>query len=60
MSGPREPRFDERDVVLGAGLLLLSVGSGWVFLPLGLIVPGAVLTVLAVVWARPPHRGRER
>ena len=55
-------RFDEGDVVLGVGVLLLSGGAGWVYPPLGLIVPGVVLTYLALFWARPnrPSTRKER
>lgn len=49
-------RFDEFDAVLGLGLLLLSAGAAWVYAPLGLIVPGGILTALAVAWARPVRR----
>lgn len=55
-------RFDERDLVLLVGLLLLGAGCGWIFLPLGLLVPGLVL-VLVALWpgprsARPHSRTR--
>jgi len=49
-------RFDEADAVLVVGLVLLSAGSGLVYAPLGLIVPGTVLTGLAVFWTRPVRR----
>lgn len=49
-------RFDEFDAVLAVGLLLLSSGAAWVYPPLGLIVPGGILTTLAVAWARPARR----
>ena len=49
-------RFDEFDAVLAFGLLLLSSGAALVYLPLGLIVPGVVLTAVAVAWARPARR----
>lgn len=40
--------FDMRDVFLFAGLLLLSAGLWSVYAPLSFIVPGAMLTYLAV------------
>lgn len=49
-------RFDEADVVLVVGLLLLSAGAALVYLPAGLIVPGVVLTGLALLWTRPMRR----
>lgn len=40
--------FDMRDVFLFAGLALLAAGLWHVYVPLSFIVPGAVLTYLAV------------
>lgn len=53
-------RFDEGDAVLAVGVLLLSGGAGWVYPPMGLIVPGVVLTYLALFWGRRPASRKER
>jgi hypothetical protein len=41
-------QVDARDVVLGVGLALLGAGLWLVFVPAAFIVPGAVLTYVAV------------
>jgi hypothetical protein len=41
-------QVDARDLVLAFGLVLLSVGLYQFFAPLAFIVPGAVLTYVAV------------
>ncbi len=45
------------DVHVYGGLLLLSVGAGWVYRPAGLIVAGVGLLALGV-WALVPRPGR--
>lgn len=52
--------LDERDAVLGIGVLLLSGGCGWVYPPMGLIVPGVVLTYLALFHGRRAASRKER
>lgn len=39
---------DRRDVLLGAGLALLSLGAGMIAAPFAAIVPGAIITWLAI------------
>lgn len=40
--------FDVRDVMLATGLVLLSVGLWQVSPPAALIVPGAIITAVAI------------
>jgi hypothetical protein len=47
--------LDVHDVVFVVGLGLLAAGCFAVFWPLGLIVPGAILTGLGIYTARPPR-----
>jgi hypothetical protein len=44
--------FDRRDAVGLAGVFLLGLGFAFVYPPLGAIVPGAVLTAIAVFGVR--------
>jgi hypothetical protein len=48
--------FDLRDIVFVFGLGLLAAGCFAVYWPLGLIVPGAILTGLGIYAARLPTR----
>lgn len=41
-------RFDRRDFVGLLGLVLIGVGLGLVWLPAALIVPGAILSGVAI------------
>lgn len=50
----RPSRFDVTDVVAVLGLVLLSAGAGMIYLPLGLVVPGAAL--IAVAWINAGRR----
>ena len=45
--------LDVRDVVLLCGVLLLAGGCGWIYAPLGAIVPGAIFVWMALA---PGHR----
>lgn len=47
-AGGGQGRFDRRDFVGLAGLVLIGAGLGWIFPPAGLIVPGAILTGVAI------------
>lgn len=49
------------DLLAALGVLLLAAGAGWVYTPLALIVPGAILLALALLGARrpPPRRSLE-
>ncbi len=40
--------FDIRDAMLASGLILLSIGLSQVWPPAALIVPGAIITAIAV------------
>lgn len=44
--------LDGRDVVLGVGLTLIAVGVWPLFQPAALIVPGVVLTYVAIFGVR--------
>lgn len=44
--------FDRRDAIGAAGVFLLGLGFAFVYPPLGAIVPGAVLTAIAVFGVR--------
>lgn len=48
----RRGNLEARDVLGLAGLSLLGIGFAFVWLPLGLIVPGGVLVYLAI-WGVP-------
>lgn len=43
---------DRRDILGGTGLMLLGMGMAFVWVPLGLIVPGAILVAIAVFGVR--------
>ena len=43
--------FDRYDVIAALGLALLSAGLVWVWWPLALIIPGALLLVIGVIGA---------
>jgi hypothetical protein len=48
--------LDLSDLLVLLGLVLLGIGLWWVWPPLGLIVPGAVLLIVGLVtamWRRP-------
>lgn len=45
-------RIDLADVLAAAGLALLAVGLGMVYLPLALIVTGAIVLALGIVGSR--------
>jgi hypothetical protein len=47
-AGDGQGRFDRRDFVGLAGLVLVGAGAGWIFPPAGLIIPGAILTAVAI------------
>jgi hypothetical protein len=49
---PTSNDFDRRDLVGLAGVFLLGLGFAFVWPPLGLIVPGAILTAIAVFGVR--------
>lgn len=51
--------FDVRDAMLGVGLVLLAFGLAKVWAPAALIVPGAVLTYVAIRGTRGPAEGAE-
>ena len=56
MSDERKPgRFDGRDVILLAGGLLLAVGAGAAWLPLG---PAVLGTLLLGLWIDTTPRAR--
>ena len=40
--------FDARDVILGVGLCMMSAGLFFVWSPAALIVPGTILTFVAI------------
>ncbi len=40
--------FDVRDVLLGSGLVLLSIGLWQVWPPAALIVPGSIISAVAI------------
>jgi hypothetical protein len=44
--------FDARDLVLAAGLALLSIGLALVWMPAAFIAPGAILTYVAIFGQR--------
>lgn len=48
--------FGPREVLLVLGLALVATGLAMVYVPAALIVPGAVLTWLAVTPLRPSRR----
>jgi hypothetical protein len=50
---------DTRDVVLATGLVLLSVGLWKVWPPAALIVPGAIITSVAIFAGRIDGNARE-
>lgn len=41
-------QIEVRDVLCAAGLILLGLGSAFVWAPAGLIVPGAIMVAIAV------------
>lgn len=43
---------DQRDLLLAAGLTMLGFGAAEAWAPLGLIVPGAVLSAVAIFGVR--------
>lgn len=45
-------RIDLADLLAAAGLALLAVGLGMVYLPLALIVTGAIVLALGIVGSR--------
>ncbi|MCP1832820.1 hypothetical protein [Bradyrhizobium sp. USDA 4545] len=51
--------FDARDAVLAFGLVLLAAGLWFVWPPASLIVPGAVLSAVAIFGERVAMRGTE-
>lgn len=50
--GDRLRAIRDREITLVLGLGLLAVGFGMAWPPLGLIVPGLIVTAVAL-WARP-------
>ena len=49
--------FDVLDLAVVLGLVLVGVGCGLIWLPLGLVVPGGLLVVLGVAAAVARGRG---
>lgn len=49
---PQEEWFDPRDLILLIGLGLLAYGAWLVFPPAGFIVPGAILSSVAIFGVR--------
>lgn len=47
-NGRQDNDFDKRDLTLVAGVFLLGLGAGFIYAPLGLAVPGAILVAVAV------------
>lgn len=46
--GRQSGDFDKRDLTLVAGVFLLGLGAAFIYAPLGLVVPGAILVAVAV------------
>lgn len=44
--------IDRRDIILFAGLILIGWGGWWIFPPMALMVPGAILTGIAIFGVR--------
>lgn len=45
---PKAQQLEARDILGLAGIVLLGLGCGFVWAPLGLIVPGGILVYLAI------------
>lgn len=41
-------KIDARDAIWLIGLVLMGVGSGMVYIPAGLIIPGVVMTAVSI------------
>lgn len=52
MSEGKAGGADRRDIILLAGIVTLGMGLAFVWPPLGLIVPGAILVAIAVFGVR--------
>lgn len=44
--------IDRRDVVGLAGIVLIGIGAGLIYIPAGLIIPGAILAAVAIFGVR--------
>ena len=49
--------FDVLDLAVALGVILLGVGCGLIWLPLGFVVPGAILVLLGAMAAMIRGRG---
>lgn len=51
--------MDRWDGLAGVGLVMVGVGLWFIYWPLALIVPGALLVIVGVMGARNGERARE-